>query len=77
MSDFERAEKEAKKMGARPQITLTSEYAFEKNGIRFPSRYIIREEYIHPNWGKEKKSEITVVYKNYKFFTVDTEIKIK
>lgn len=77
MSDFERVEKEAKIMGARPQITFISEYAFEKNGIRFPSRYIVREEYVHPNWGKEKKSEITVVYKNYKFFIVETEIKIK
>ena len=75
--DFERVEEEAKKMGARPQITFISEYAFEKNGIRFPSRYIVREEYVHPRWGKEKKSEITVVYKNYKFFIVDTEVKIK
>ena len=77
MKDFERVEKEAKKMGARAQITFVSEYAFEKNGIRFPSRYNVKEEYIHPNWGKEKKSEITVVYKKYKFFIVDTEVKIK
>jgi len=77
ISDFERVEEEAKKMGARPQITFISEYAFEKNGIRFPSRYIVREEYVHPRWGKEKKSEITVVYKNYKFFVVETEVKIK
>jgi hypothetical protein len=76
MSGFERVEKETKIMGARPQITFVSEYAFEKNGIRFPSRNIVRE-YIHFRWGKEKKSEITVVYKNYKFFIVDTEVKIK
>jgi hypothetical protein len=77
MGNIERVEKEVKKMGIRPQITFISEYAFEKNGIRFPSRYIVREEYIHPNWGKKKKSEISVVYKNYKFFIVETEVKIK
>ncbi len=77
ISDFERFEKEVKRIGVRPQITFISEYAFEKNGIRFPSRYIVREEYIHPNWGKKKKSEISVVYKNYKFFIVETEVKIK
>jgi len=77
ISNFERVEEEAKKMGARPQITFISEYAFEKNGIRFPSRYVVKEEYVHPHWGKEKKSEITVVYKNYKFFIVDTKVKIK
>jgi hypothetical protein len=77
IENFERIENEAKKIGARPQITFVSEYAFEKNKIRFPSRYIVKEEYIHPHWGKEKKSEITVIYKNYKFFVVDTEIEIK
>ena len=77
MSGFERLEKEVKKMGVRPQITFISEYAFEKNGIRFPSRYHVKEEYVYPRRGKEIKSEITVVYKNYKFFIVETEIKIK
>ena len=77
IGDFERAEKEARKIGARAQITIISEYDIEKNGIWFPSRYIVKEEYIHPNWGKEKKSETTVVYKNYKFFVVETEVKIK
>ena len=27
--------------------------------------------------GKRKKSEITIVYNNYKFFIVETEVEIK
>jgi len=77
LTGFERIEEEAKKMVARPQVIFISEYAYEKNRIRFPRRFIVKEEYIHPNWGKEKKSEITIVYNNYKFFIVETEVEIK
>ena len=59
-----------------------SEYRFEKNGIRFPSKYTVKEHYIRPNeykTGMEKlaKSEIEVNYKDYKFFVVETEVNIK
>ncbi|MCG2816124.1 MAG: hypothetical protein L6425_09355 [Candidatus Aminicenantes bacterium] len=59
---------------ATPDITLISEYGIEKNGLRFPSRYIIREDYIFPFRRKYRNSETLVSYKNYKFFMVETDV---
>jgi hypothetical protein len=75
MGNIERIKEDAKKLGVKPRITFISEYAYEKNGIRFPSKYFVREEYIKRR--RYKKSETTVFYKNYKFFTVETDVKIK
>ncbi len=75
MGNIERIEEAAKKIGAKPRITFVSEYAYEKNGIRFPSRYFVKEEYVRR--GRYKISETTIVYKNYKFFIVETEVRIK
>jgi hypothetical protein len=67
----------AEKLKAKAYITFVSEYGYEKNGIRFPSKYSVVEEYII---GKERRSRIryshtAVTYKNYKFFTVETQVK--
>ncbi len=75
MGNIEKIEEDASRLGAKPKITFTSEYAFEKNGIRFPSRYTVKEEYVRQT--RVKISETTVVYKDYKFFIVETEVKIK
>lgn len=64
-------------MGARPSINFISEYAYEKNGIRFPSQYLVKEEYIHPGMGRILVSETKVVYNDYRFFIVETEVEIK
>jgi hypothetical protein len=77
MGNFEKILEKAKSFNAEPQITFVSEYAFEKNGIRFPSKYYVLEEYIRPSRAKLTASETTVIYKNYKFFTVETEVKYK
>jgi hypothetical protein len=66
----------ANQMDAKPLVSFSSEYGFEKNGIRFPSRFSINEAYIHKRYRRRLlKSETTVTYDKYKFFTVDTEIK--
>ena len=49
----------------------------QKNGIRFPSRLVFEEAYINPRGEKFTRSETTVIYKNYKFFTVEVDIKYK
>ena len=77
MKNIEKVEKEAKKIGAKSSLTFISEYAYEKNGIRFPSKYFVKEEYLLPGTGRIKMSETTVVYKDYRFFLVETEVKIK
>jgi len=75
LKNYELIEDNAKKLNAEPLIKLFSEYAFEKNGIRFPSRYLITETYIHKRGIRFMRSKTTVTYKDYKFFTVETEVK--
>ncbi len=76
MENFEEIEKIAEAIKATPLITFISEFGFEKNKIRFPNKYSVEEIYI-PRPGRRRilKSEITVVYDNYKFFIVDTKVK--
>jgi len=77
MRNFEKIEEVAKELGAEPHITFISEYTFEKNGIRFPSKYFVREEYSRPYRRKFKRSETTVTYRDYKYFTVKTDVVYK
>lgn len=75
MGNIDRIEKDAEKLGVKPRITFASEYEFEKNGIRFPSKYFVKEEYVRRT--RLPVSETTVIYKDYRFFIVETEVKIK
>jgi len=65
----------ARRYKGEPRITHITEFGFEKNGIRFPSHYFIEEAYIKKKGKKIVHSETRVVYKDYKFFTVETEVK--
>ena len=60
---------------AEPRITAYSEYRFEKNGLRFPSRNFTQQAYIRKDRSKFVNAEISIVYKGYKFFTVETAVK--
>jgi hypothetical protein len=66
----------AKKIGreAEPQVSIVGRYGVEKNGIRFPDRFVIREDY-RSTRGTFRVSETTVRYENYKFFIVETEVR--
>ncbi len=75
LRNYEKIEKIAKKLRAKLEITFVSEYDFEKNNIRFPSKYLVKEVYRTPRQGTFLKSEIKVIYKKYKFFTVEWEVK--
>ncbi len=77
IDNYRMIEATAEKLKARPLVTLITEYGFEKKGIRFPSRYLQREEYINLRGVHFVKSETTVNYRNYKYFTVETEVEIK
>jgi len=77
MGNFDIIEKLADELNAAPIVTFVSEFGFEKNKIRFPNKYSIVERYI-PLFGVEKSfiwSQTTVIYDNYKFFTVETGVK--
>ncbi|MBN1968197.1 MAG: hypothetical protein JW870_02405, partial [Candidatus Delongbacteria bacterium] len=43
LGNYEAITKTAEELNAEPNIKLCSEYFYEKNGIRFPSQYIIEE----------------------------------
>lgn len=74
IENYDKIEALAKSLKAEPRLALVSEYGFEKNGIRFPSRYSIDETYLRRG-RKYVVSKTSVAYKDYKFFTVDTEVK--
>jgi len=63
----------AERFRMTPRIVLTSEYGIEKNGIRFPSRYTVQETYARGS-RRFQRSETTVIYDQYKFFTVETTV---
>jgi len=77
IGNYEEALALAKKLNARPVISFATEYGYEKNGIRFPSLYKILEDYQQPfgTARRLRKSELEVRCRDYKFFTVETEIK--
>lgn len=76
LGNFERVEKTARALGegTRPCLSIVCQYGIEKNGIRFPDRLTIREDY-ESRRGILRVSETTVDYANYKFFTVETEVR--
>ena len=74
---YESFVKEAKQSGFQPDFSLIAEYEYEKNGIRFPSKFVLEEYYRHPKYKLIKNSKKTVVYYNYKFFTVKTDVIVK
>jgi hypothetical protein len=76
MENYAAVEEIAKRLKMVPDLLMTSEYAFEKNGVRFPSRYTIKEIYRRGKSGRRFQRSVTeVVYDQYKFFTVETEVK--
>jgi hypothetical protein len=79
MKDYEEIRAWAEKSRLVPDITIVTEFAFEKNGIRFPSRCSISETYARIDRPvlKYNKSKLTITYSNYQFFTVETEVVIK
>jgi hypothetical protein len=57
-----------------PRLNIHSEFSAEKNGIRFPSRLSIEETYLKEPGKAFIRSKTDVVYKDFKFFTVEFEV---
>jgi len=77
VAGFELIQSIAQKLKAEPRLVSTTEYGVEKNGIRFPSRDTTEESYIRKDKKKDVRTKTTIVYRNYKFFTVETEVEIR
>ena len=76
MSNYEGIEEVGKALRAKPRIRFTSEYAVEKNGLRFPSSYEVVEAY-RTLRGIAPASRTSVAYKDYKFFEVKVRTEIR
>lgn len=77
MGNFEEVQQIARRLRAEPRITLVAEYGYEKKGLRFPSKFMIKEEYIRRAPSRIKMSEIKISYRDYKFFVVETDVEYK
>lgn len=81
--NIENIQDSAEKIGLIPDITIVTEFAYEKNGIRFPSECSITEDYFRKNPAgrfsslKYHKSKLRITYSDYQFFTVETQVDIK
>ena len=74
---YVRIEETAERYESEPDIIIITEFNYEKNSIRFPSKHSIQEAYIDEKGKRFVRSELTTVYSDYKFFTVETETIIK
>lgn len=60
---------------ATPIIQSYVEFDYKKNGIKYPSEYRITENYFRKRKKLFTRSRTNVVYKDYKFFTVEWKTK--
>lgn len=74
---FEELERKYKWRGVKPILTTIHRYEVEKNGIRFPSRTVFEEAYGGSRIVKTRHSRTIIEYYDYRFFTVDVEVKYK
>ncbi len=58
-----------------PRLVIRTEFSAEKNGIRFPSHLSVEEAYLKESGKAFIRSKTEVVYKDFKFFTVEYEIR--
>jgi tetratricopeptide (TPR) repeat protein len=74
IENFDESLENAKRHNFTLKVDYFSEFGIEKNGFRFPSRYMLKEYHINKK-GKEKcKTSIDIIFKDYRFFTVGTEV---
>lgn len=77
LRNYSAVEQRAKELGAEPRLTMTSEFGYTKNGIRFPGRHTIVEAYVKGKGTPFIRSKTVVEYVRYQFFTVETAVEIK
>lgn len=72
---FDIFEKRGQLYKRTPRLVIRSEFSAEKNGIRFPSRLTVEEAYLKASGKAFVRSRTDVVYKDFKFFTVEVEVR--
>lgn len=71
---FDIFERRAQVFERAPRLVIRSEFEAEKNGLRFPTRLVIEEAYLKDSGKAFVRSTTEVVYKDFKFFSVDYDI---
>jgi hypothetical protein len=72
---YEEFEKLGEKFGLKPRLTLTSKFEVAKNGLRFPTRFVVQEAYLNARGRAFIRSTTQVTYKDFKFFTVEVDVR--
>lgn len=72
---FDVFEKRGQLYKRTPRLVIRSEFNAEKNGIRFPSRLTVEEAYLKDSGKAFVRSTTDVVYRDFKFFTVEVEVR--
>ncbi len=72
---FDVFEKRGELYKRKPRLVIRSEFSAEKNGIRFPSRLSVEEAYLKESGKAFIRSKTEVVYKDFKFFTVEYDVR--
>jgi hypothetical protein len=75
LENYGRVRQSAQNLNLKPDIVLMGEYGYEKNGIRFPSKFGVHERYIYSGGMEFSLYKLDVVFSAYKFFTVETEVR--
>jgi len=75
VGNFDVFEKRGEKYKRTPRLAIRSEFSAEKNGIRFPSRLAVEEAYLNDKGKIFVRSRTEVVYRDFKFFTVEFEVR--
>ena len=74
---FERIQARAESYAATPEVRSYTEFAVEKNGLRFPSADFTEEAYRSERGKLFVRARTSVTYRDHKFFTVETSSTFK
>jgi hypothetical protein len=72
---YEIFEKRGQRFIRKPRVTLRSEFLVKKNDVCFLSRLFIEEAYLDKQGRAFVRSETDVIYKDFKFFTVEVDVR--
>jgi len=72
---YEIFEKRGQRFVRKPRVTLRSEFLVKKNGVCFLSRLFIEEAYLDNQGRAFVRSETDVKYTDFKFFTVEVDVR--
>lgn len=67
--------KVAKRLNLKPNLTFITEYLFERDGIRYPTKGYYEEYFVNKKGKKSTLLTLDISYEKFKFFNVGTEVK--